>query len=384
MGMLDHKTEMEQALNKQKQESILLLSQTQTAASEQALKMQKNSENHIEELENQVKELSEAKKKAESEMLRLESENHKLSTRVSLLEQSTDVGNSELQTLRDRNRKLESQVFEMEKKAVSTDLSLDALKTQIKDKEHSLGNLQALLDSATERRNAAEEKLVLYKSSSSKLQRKLEISIGEINKGNNIIEKQQAELKQCKSKLKTKTTVIKQQEKYVDKLKETIDKHEREIFGLQELVTREKDTVSKLKLSLETCHKKLEESNKMLESNQNVIEYLNKEINQAQMGGPINNRTDIGLIASGPPAHLSLARSNNFSMGNGEDSNHKSNKFDSSALPIYARSPAGESGGNFAMHLANSGFEDLPDPDEFLKTAFDSNGMNEIQNKVEE
>merc|ERR1712232_712203 len=48
-------------------------------------------------------------------------------------------------------------------------------------------------------------------------------------------------------------------------------------------VQAEKDSVAKLKRSLEQCQEKLQESNKMLESNQNVIAYLNKEINQAQM-----------------------------------------------------------------------------------------------------
>jgi len=126
-------------------------------------------------------------------------------------------------------------------------------------------------------------------------------------------------------------------------LKTKIDNDDREIYRLKQLVYTEKETVKQLKISLEASHKKLEECNNMLESNQNVISYLNKEINQAQMVPAPARLDNIGYNNSTPTA--------------------------TTTTPTFAaRSPVEVDlalGGNFADHLASYGFESLPNPDLF-------------------
>lgn len=240
-------------------------------------------------------------------------------------------------------------MFELDKRCSKSDLTIASMQQQLMDKEELLSKTTTLLEAAKERRVSAEEKLDVFKQNVAKLQRKLEVSIGEINKGNTIIEKQQLDNRQLKQKIKLKGTVIRQQEKSIEQTKSMLDKSDRELFQVRQQLNAEKASVEQLKSSLSLSQQKLEECNKLLESNQNVINYLNQEINQAHMDKNLAGRTNPG------EGRLAIAP-----LG----------KVRTEMDSYQARSPRDTPGisaglGEFERHLASQGFEAFPEPEAF-------------------
>jgi len=278
------RVEFERALAKQKEDSVKLLSQTQNASTEQARRQQQHDEKRIEELEAQLAALQTEHRKGYEGKTTAESENVQLKAKVATLEEVGKKNAEELNSLRVANRSLDATKFELEKKVSEQQLVLATLRQKLEDKEEILSKTNSQLDEALHRKTLAEEKAGTYKATTAKLQRKLELSVKEINKGNSVIEELHSEIKHLKDKMTTKNMVIRQQENVVQSTREQLEDANRQSERLESLLKEEKANSSSLKSALEQSRTKLEECNKMLESNQNVITFLNKEINQNQFG----------------------------------------------------------------------------------------------------
>lgn len=273
-----------ETLARQKEESLRLLSQTQNAASEQARKQQETADRRITELETKLSALQTEHRKLYEAKAASDAELQQMRVKNASLEKFSEDGTSELDKLRKGNRELQAAVYDLEKKVSEQQLTLAAVKQQVEDKEDLLNKTSAMLEQAQERRSAVEDKMNHYKSSSAKLQRKLELSIKEINKGNGVIETLQAELRQAKEKMRTKNIVIRQQERVLEDTRTTLEDEQTATERAKEQLEKEKAVSAELRAALQASKDRLEECNKMLESNQNVIAFLNKEINEAQLG----------------------------------------------------------------------------------------------------
>ncbi|RHY60840.1 hypothetical protein DYB30_010375 [Aphanomyces astaci] len=105
-----------------------------------------------------------------------------------------------------------------------------------------------------------EETLKMYKANNSTMQQKLELSISEINKGNQIIQQIHQENQAFKAKMRMKSKILKQQE--------LRDQLVHQVKALKnELIMRD-DQLSLVQQKNEDLAHKLEESNKLLASNQ--------------------------------------------------------------------------------------------------------------------
>mgnify|MGYP003308377264 FL=1 len=109
-------------------------------------------------------------------------------------------------------------------------------------------------------------------------------SAGEIRKGNQIIERLQAELRSAKAKAKLKAAVIAQQETLLSERQSALEAATRE----RAEATRETDScraeIRALTARVEDQRRKLEESQALLASNQQMITWLNGQVNEAQLG----------------------------------------------------------------------------------------------------
>ncbi|GBG34513.1 Spindle assembly abnormal protein 6-like [Hondaea fermentalgiana] len=273
-----------ETLARQKEESLRLLSQTQNAAAEQARKQQETADRRISELESQLSALQIEHRKLYEAKAAVDADLQQMKIKNASLEKSSEDGTSELDRFRKANRELEGAVYDLEKKVSEQQLTMAALKQQLEDKEDLLAKTAAMLEQAQDRRAAVEDKMNHYKASSAKLQRKLELSIKEINKGNGVIETLQAEVRQSKDRVRTKNIVIRQQERVLQDARANLEDEREGAARLRDQLDNEKDVSAELRAALQATKERLEECNKMLESNQNVIAFLNKEINEAQLG----------------------------------------------------------------------------------------------------
>lgn len=281
---LELQNKLDSAILEEKNKSLKKLQNTEESLSKDSESVKKDLEMKLkvklEELERVQNENMEYKKK----QYEIENENMNLKNRVLVSNESDQSNLSELQRLRDENRKLNVDLMSTKTEEGKNNVLLTSFKEQLHDKTENLTKTTQLLSSLQQSQKELEEKVNLYRKTVKSLQKKLEISINEINKGNEVIERLQGEIKTQKLRIKNKNIVIRQQEKHVDEISAEKDLLERKNMSLKNQVSNEENRTEKLQDSLKEVEKKLNDAKDTIESNQNVINYLNKQINRNQMG----------------------------------------------------------------------------------------------------
>ncbi|KAE9344693.1 hypothetical protein PF008_g9108 [Phytophthora fragariae] len=227
--------------------------------------------------EAQVQDLSKQKYQHEMQIDHLRAQSQDLTQGRSAL-------TSEVDELRTQNKELDQKVFQQEKQINALQVRADALQQQLADKEDVNKKTTEMLQSAKLHNEEVDESLKMYRDNHAQLQQKLELSISEINKGNEIIERIQNENRTLKSKMRMKAKIIKQQEQFVEEKQLQREEALLELKSTKEDIRKRDEHISQLKDTITELSQKLEDSNKLLASNQQVITWLNKEINEAQLG----------------------------------------------------------------------------------------------------
>ena len=200
--------------------------------------------------------------------------------------------------LRQENSALNQKCFQQEKELTELKLRNENFSSQTSEKEKGISNLNQLVETLTKQKESYEDSIKSLKAKNAKLESKLQEGIGEINKGNEIIEKLTNDIKRLKSKAKTlkqalesqeqltnqKQIVLDEQIRNVNDLKRTIETKDREIAGLQNQVT--------------SYSIKLTDNEKIIEDNKQMLMYFNKKVNDS-MSRPFKS-----LITS-PPMNYS-------------------------------------------------------------------------------
>jgi spindle assembly abnormal protein 6 len=109
-------------------------------------------------------------------------------------------------------------------------------------------------------------------------------SAGEIRKGNQIIERLQAELRSAKAKAKLKAAVIAQQETLLSERQGALDVAVRQRAEAARTTDAANGEIRSLTNRVDDQRRKLEESQALLASNQQMITWLNGQVNEAQLG----------------------------------------------------------------------------------------------------
>ncbi|KAG6951801.1 hypothetical protein JG688_00013585 [Phytophthora aleatoria] len=258
--------------------------------------------------EAQVQDLSKQKYQHEMQIEHLRTQSQDLSQGRSAL--SGEVGE-----LRTQNKELDQKVFLQEKQINALQVRADALQQQLADKEDVVAKTTDLLQSAKLHNEEVDESLKMYRDNHARLQQKLELSISEINKGNEIIERIQNENRTLKSKMRMKAKIIKQQEQFVEEKQLQREEALLELKSTKEDIRKRDEHILQLKDTIKELSQKLEDSNKLLASNQQVITWLNKEINEAQLGHQRRSTAHPSVLAyrpsdkkaateSSPPTHF--------------------------------------------------------------------------------
>ncbi|CAI5735540.1 unnamed protein product [Peronospora destructor] len=216
------------------------------------------------------------------------------------LSQSKSALSGEVDELRTQNKELDQKVFQQEKQINALQVRGDALQQQLADKEDVIKKTTDLLHSAKLHNEEIDESLKMYRDNHARLQQKLELSISEINKGNEIIERIQNENRTLKSKMRMKAKIIKQQEQLVEEKQLQHEEALLELKSIKDDIRKRDEHVLQLKVTIKELSQKLEDSNKLLASNQQVITWLNKEINEAQLGHQRRSTAHPSVLAFHP------------------------------------------------------------------------------------
>ncbi|OWZ03741.1 Spindle assembly protein [Phytophthora megakarya] len=216
------------------------------------------------------------------------------------LTQGRSALSGEVDALRTQNKELDQRVFQQEKQINALQVRADALQQQLADKEDVIKKTTDLLQSAKLHNEEVDESLKMYRDNHARLQQKLELSISEINKGNEIIERIQNENRTLKSKMRMKAKIIKQQEQFVEEKQLQREEALLELKSTKDDIRKRDEHILQLKDTIKELSQKLEDSNKLLVSNQQVITWLNKEINEAQLGHQRRSTAHPSVLAFRP------------------------------------------------------------------------------------
>ena len=247
----------------------------------------------LEETERRRAELAEARHGQETSLRELTRQVEGLTIRLTGKEE-------EVLLLQGGKKEVEGCLRKVERERDEAMVKIEGLRQQLCDQGEVLGKTKALQVAAEGGRKRMEEALELYKNNALTLQEKLEVSVGEIQKGNAIIHKLQGEVQGLRGKIKTKNEVLKKQEALLMEGQRGQDAGQHRLSAAVQENGRLTQVVGEMKVALE-------EARRENESNQQVITWLNKEINDLQLGrgssGLMYATTGGGMGSEGKARH---------------------------------------------------------------------------------
>ena len=190
----------------------------------------------------------------------------------------------ECRKINEQKREVDDVRSSLERDLARSEAHCEALKAQVEDRESMVKKSAELQKASDEARKMVEDKLDIYIADNENLHEKIKLGSMEITKGNAVIQRLQADKKTLTEKVKAKSNVIRKQEDVVEELKTRLNEADRAIYTEKE---NAKTMENKYKVASEQLTEslaRLEESAKLISSNQEVISYLNEEINKWQLG----------------------------------------------------------------------------------------------------
>ncbi|XP_067893671.1 spindle assembly abnormal protein 6 homolog isoform X2 [Heterodontus francisci] len=270
------------------------------------------------ELEAVNKELTERRYKAECVI-------QEIKAKLSGLEDECHRAKQEVQSLRRENSMLDAECHEKDKLINQLQTRVAVLEQEIKDKDQLVSRTKEVLEATQEQKLSFEENSEKKQVQVEKLEATVKSLSEELLKANKIIKKLQGDMKALMGKLKLKNTVTIQQEKLLSENGKQLQKEQRELQEARQTLQLKGKEVSKLQEQLEETMEKLEESKQLLKTNENVITWLNKQLNENQMmrkqeimgpSGIVSASGSNGIFKRGT-VHHNISEKNPFSVVSG-------------------------------------------------------------------
>uniref|UniRef100_A0A8C3SVQ0 Spindle assembly abnormal protein 6 homolog n=1 Tax=Chelydra serpentina TaxID=8475 RepID=A0A8C3SVQ0_CHESE len=290
-----------QELTNEKEKALQVQTQYQQQHEQQKKELESLHQKSIQQLQNRLSELEIANKDLTERRYKGDSTIRELKAKLSGIEDECQRVKQEVLSLRRENTTLDAECHEKEKHINQLQTRVAVLEQEIKDKDQLIIRTKEVLDATQEQKVILEENTEKKQVHVGKLEATIKSLSAELLKANEIIKKLQGDLKTLMSKLKLKNTVTIQQEKLLAEKEEKLQKEQRELQETGQSLRVKEQEVCKLQEQLETTVQKLEESKQLLKTNENVITWLNKQLNEIQMA----RKQEILGTSTIPPIHSS-------------------------------------------------------------------------------
>nr|XP_020644306.1 spindle assembly abnormal protein 6 homolog isoform X3 [Pogona vitticeps] len=272
-----------QELTNEKEKALQTQAQYQQQYEQQKKDLESLHQKTVQQLQNRLKDLEIANKDLLERRYKGDSTVRELKSKLSGIEDECQRAKQEVQSLRRENSTLDAECHEKDKEVNQLQMRVAVLEQEIKDKDQLINTTKEVLDRTQEQKANLEENVDQKQNQIGKLEATLKSLSAELLKANEIIKKLQGDVKTLMSKLKLKNTVTIQQEKLLAEKEEKLQKEQKELHMAENSLREKEQEVSKLQEQLETTVQKLEESKHLLKTNENVITWLNKQLNEIQM-----------------------------------------------------------------------------------------------------
>ncbi|KAK0135325.1 Spindle assembly abnormal protein 6 [Merluccius polli] len=233
-------------------------------------------QSRLAELEVSTRDLTERRYKNESTI-------RDLKIKLSSAEEESQRAKQQVSSLRRENSTLDTELHNKERLVGQLQTRLAVLEQEVNDKEQLMGRTREVLEATQQQKETMEGNVESKDHHIKKLESKVKSLSEELIKANGIIKKLQADLRGLAEKIQVKNRVTVSQEKVVQDTSAKLHTASRHLQDAQQQLTHKDEQVSKLKEQLETTIQKLNESKEVLKTNENVIGWLNKQLNEKQL-----------------------------------------------------------------------------------------------------
>ncbi|TRZ01445.1 hypothetical protein DNTS_023544 [Danionella cerebrum] len=234
-------------------------------------------------LQSKVCELETANRELTDKRYKSESCIRELKTKLSTLEEECQRSKQQVLSLRRENSSLDGECHEKERLVNQLQTRVAVLEQESKDKEQLVLRTREVLEATQQQKNSVEGNVENKQLQISKLEATVKSLSEELIKANGIIKKLQGDLKALLGKIKVKNTVTVSQEKLLKETSEKLQQEQRDLQETQQRLRLKEEEAVKLKEQLEATVQKLDESREVLKTNENVITWLNKQLNDNQL-----------------------------------------------------------------------------------------------------
>uniref|UniRef100_A0A8C1YDU7 Spindle assembly abnormal protein 6 homolog n=1 Tax=Cyprinus carpio TaxID=7962 RepID=A0A8C1YDU7_CYPCA len=233
-------------------------------------------------LQSKVSELETANRELIDKKYKSDSTIRDLKAKLASLEEECQRSKQQVLSLRRENSTLDTECHEKERLVNQLQTRVAVFEQEIKDKEQLVLRTKEVLEATQQQKNSVEGNVESKQLQISKLEATVRSLSEELIKANGIIKKLQGDLKTLIGKIKVKNTVTVSQEKILQETTEKLQREQRELQDTQQQLRQKEEEVMKLKEQLEATVQKLDESREVLKTNENVITWLNKQLNENQ------------------------------------------------------------------------------------------------------
>ncbi|XP_068176188.1 spindle assembly abnormal protein 6 homolog [Antennarius striatus] len=256
------------------------------------------------ELESSCRELTERKYKNESVI-------RDLKIKLVSAEEESQRLKQQVQSFRRENSTLDTEVHEKDRLVSQLQMKLAVLEQEVKDKDQLMRRTKEVLEATQQQKESVEEHAESKEVQIRKLEATIKSLSEELIKANGIIKKLQGEVRGLVGKIKVKNSVTVSQEKVLQDTSDKLQHVEKNLQSSQQQLSSRDEQISKLKEQLETTVEKLNESREVLKTNENVISWLNKQLNEKQLSTkPLESMEMPSSTTKGLRAHFCPQTSN--------------------------------------------------------------------------
>uniref|UniRef100_H3AYF9 Spindle assembly abnormal protein 6 homolog n=1 Tax=Latimeria chalumnae TaxID=7897 RepID=H3AYF9_LATCH len=269
-----------QELTTEREKTLQAQTQCQQQLEQQRKDLEDLHKKSIQQLQSRLSELEISNKDLTERRYKADSAIRDLKTRLTGLEDECHRAKQEVLLLRRENSTLDAECHEKEKHINQLQMRVAVLEQEIKDKDQLVTRTKEVLAATQEQKVSIEENLEEKQVHIEKLEATIRSLSEELLKANEILKKLQGDMKTLMAKLKLKNTVTIQQEKLLAEKEEKLQKGQNELQSVHQTLGLKEEEISKLQEQLEAMLQKLEESKQLLKTNENVITWLNKQLNE--------------------------------------------------------------------------------------------------------
>ncbi|XP_077549163.1 spindle assembly abnormal protein 6 homolog isoform X2 [Haemaphysalis longicornis] len=252
----------------------------------------------VQTLEAQVSLLEALNKDLQEKLSKSEQSARDLSLKVTTLEAAVGQCQRTAEVLSKEKDSVQADKQVNEKDVTALRSRVSELEAEVLQKSRLLAETKGLLDICEQKKRQAESLVEQRQAQLSRREAAVKTLSEDVLKGNEIIRRLQGELRTYHSKLRHRSEVITKQEDVLTEKEQQVQSLVRKIDDLELANKKKGDELARAQQQVEEAQQKLAESQKQVKTNENVIQWLNKQLNACQTQQQEKRGSPVGLSSS--------------------------------------------------------------------------------------